>query len=847
LTDDAPLHLPLTGDYQLRILDPNLLELRLITTKASGAPVGEWNFADTNGQLSLPAAGALALTVDGREAPVVILGFKRRVLYAPLTNYDLRIENCLYLNTETAIHDNQTVEVSNSGGTLWPATTHFVAVSSPRRFSPAIHVNQAGYAPDLPKKAMVGYFLGGAGEMPITVTNFQIVDAATGAAVFQGGLVPRRDLGYTYTPLPYQKVLEADFSALTNRGEFKLVVPGMGASYPFFVDDGVPAAFARAYELGLYHQRCGAANVLPYTRFTHDPCHTAPAAIPLPLSSFTNTWRFIADYGSRKNADNPPQTAPLLTSPVTLLYPFIKTGTLDVSGGHHDAGDYSKYTINSAKLIHCLVFAADSLPGVGDLDNLGIPESGDGKSDVLEEAKWEADYLLKLQDTDGGFYFLVYPRDREYENNVTPDHGDPQVVWPKNTAVTAAAVAALAQCSSSPRFKAQFPRETAAYFAAAQRGWTFLANAIEAHGKAGAYQKLTAYGDEFTHDDELAWAACELFLATGDRQYQDRLLEWFPDPSDPKTCRWGWWRLYACYGNAIRSYAFAASSGRLSRDQLNPKYLAACEREIEAGARDQLLWSRQCAYGSSFPTETKRFRGGGWYFSMDQAFDLAVACALGGYPPMNDPRAKFLEAIVANMNYEGGGNPVNVCFVEGLGWRRQRDIVDQYAQNDRRVLPPSGIPVGNIQASFDYLWDYHGDLRALSYPSDSATTAPYPFYDRWGDSFNVQTEPVVVNQARALAAAAFLMAQTGTARQSWQSARARNVGPATPGGKFTVAVDAPDFDPARARIVWEAPGREPVYGREFSPGPIEGGPRWIEVEVQMPDGRRAFAATVLAP
>ena len=31
-------------------------------------------------------------------------------------------------------------------------------------------------------------------------------------------------------------------------------------------------------------------------------------------------------------------------------------------------------------------------------------------------AKWEADFLAKMQDTDGGFYFLVYPRDSAYEN-----------------------------------------------------------------------------------------------------------------------------------------------------------------------------------------------------------------------------------------------------------------------------------------------------------------------------------------------------------------------------------------------------------------------------------------------
>jgi hypothetical protein len=86
---------------------------------------------------------------------------------------------------------------------------------------------------------------------------------------------------------------------------------------------------------------------------------------------------------------------------------------VDVSGGHFEAGDYNRVTYNSAQLIHVLVFALDSLPGVGALDNLGIPESGDGISDVLQEAKWEADFLAKMQDTDGGFYYSVYPITRE--------------------------------------------------------------------------------------------------------------------------------------------------------------------------------------------------------------------------------------------------------------------------------------------------------------------------------------------------------------------------------------------------------------------------------------------------
>ena len=34
------------------------------------------------------------------------------------------------------------------------------------------------------------------------------------------------------------------------------------------------------------------------------------------------------------------------------------------------------------------------------------------------------------------------------------------------------------------------------------------------------------------------------------------------------------------------------------------------------------------------------------------------------------------------------------------------------------MLPPSGIPVGNVQASFGYLWNYGAELEELCFPSD---------------------------------------------------------------------------------------------------------------------------------
>ena len=159
-------------------------------------------------------------------------------------------------------------------------------------------------------------------------------------------------------------------------------------------------------------------------------------------------------------------------------------------------------------------------------------------------------------------------------------------------------------------------------------------------------------------------------------------------------------------------------------------------------------------------------------------------------------------------------NPVNVTYLTGLGLRRQREIVHQYAQNDRRTLPPSGIPLGNIQAGFAYLGNYRYDLGNSTYPSDGAASAPYPFYDRWGDAYNTMTEFIAVNQARSLASLAFWAAQTPAASQRWRSAEATI---ALPGGyapvnaPVSVSLQCPGLDLSAARVVWEASGQQPSW------------------------------------
>ena len=838
VVDYVGLELPKPGANALHVLSPTVLELVLINAKAPDpAKVDSWDFVDENFQFETPAANSFYVTANGQPIAVQSVGFKRRPLYAPLARRDLRIDNRLVLTLGAPIVEGQTVEVTNPTGAVYPATMRFIAVADPNRYSPAIHVNQQGYTPAFAKKAMVGYYLGNLGELPISAgTQFRIVNSASGAQVFSGTLIRRRDVGYDYQPTPYQNVYEANFTAFNTPGEYRLVVPGLGSSLPFVINDGVPMSFARAYALGLYHQRCGMPNAFPFTRHTHNACHTNLADIPTPQSSFAFTWNTIA--GKTLDAtNNPRHTATPMRSQATQLYPFVNSGKRNVSGGHHDAGDYSKYTVNSAALIHFLMFAVDSFPGAADLDNLGLPESGDGTSDLMQEAKWEADFLAKLQDADGGFYFLVYPREREYEFNVLPDQGDPQVVWPKTTAVTAAAVAALAQTASSPRFKQRYPTEAAQYLQQAHLGWNFLTNAIARLGKDGAYQKITHYGDEFMHDDELAWAACQMYLATTNASYQQRLISWY-EPTSPNTRRWGWWHMSESYGRAARSYAFGARSGRVTAGHLDATYRAKCENELFAAAEHAVSSATNNAYGVSLPLEDKDARTAGWFFPSARAFDVASAYQLSA-------RADYLETLIGNVNYEAGCNPANVSFITGLGWKRQREIVHQYVQNDRRVLPMSGLPIGAIHSSFMWIAAYAGELGALCYPQDGLAFGPFPYYDRWADAYNVTTEFVIADQGPALGSMAFLAGLTSLKTQAWVSGAAQILAPSQAALNLptTMSVQTPGMNLADARVVWEARDQEPAFGTNFTFAPKSLGTTWVEVEATWPDGRRVFATT----
>ncbi|MBS2022188.1 MAG: glycoside hydrolase family 9 protein, partial [Deltaproteobacteria bacterium] len=426
----------------------------------------------------------------------------------------------------------------------------------------------------------------------------------------------------------------------------------------------------------------------------------------------------------------------------------------------------------------------------------------------------------------------LQPQGATYDGPVRPDKARPQVAFPQTLMSTSAGVAALAQVGTSPAMKAQLPDLARRSLAAAQKGFAYLDKIIAERGAAGTSQHVGRNGETYDGLDALAWATVELFLATGDKALQERLVKTF----DPGLTHWGWQRLPEANARAVRSYAFAARSGRRKLEELDPALLARCEKELRAQGADFAAWARSSAYGTPLPSEARRLRRLGWYFSSASAFDLSVAALL-------DDKPELSEAIDGAFDYELGENPLDVTFVTGLGWKREHVVVSQFAESGRESLPPTGLLVGSVTEGVAWIGLYKREMLDLTWPFDSDPAAPYPLYDRWTDTFNLSAEGSTFVQASSLAAAALRMARSPLAKQAWraQPGRIEASKPLKSGEKIELKLVAEGLELSQAQIVWDAQDAAPVFGRTATYVPTDAGTHWVEAEAVLPDGRRVMA------
>lgn len=192
-----------------------------------------------------------------------------------------------------------------------------------------------------------------------------------------------------------------------------------------------------------------------------------------------------------------------------------KSGYGDVHGGWYDAGDYGKYTVPAGLSIGTMLSLYELFPDCIS-DSTGIPESGNGTSDLLDEIRFELDFLTRMQDIDGGVFFKVGTL--AWDNFLMPSEcTSDRFIIGKSTSSTlnfagVFAMAARVYKTSDPKFAAACRKRSLDAWK-----WASANPAVREPSEAGG---TGAYGDHiFT--DEFFWAASELYLTTKKSEFRN--------------------------------------------------------------------------------------------------------------------------------------------------------------------------------------------------------------------------------------------------------------------------------------------------------------------------------------
>lgn len=204
-----------------------------------------------------------------------------------------------------------------------------------------IRINQLGYLPAGLKVAVWGSFNTSA------ISSFHLVDSASGKTVYTA------QAGKAFGSYgPFQQSYRLDFSTYKTPGTYYLTA-GDAKSPTFRIGTGVydgAADFCLRY---LRQQRCG------FNPFLKDSCHTRDG--------------------------------------YTLYGPMPDSTYIDVVGGWHDASDYLQYSTTSANTAYHLLAAYRDFPAVfSDFHDANGLEGNNNVADVLDEARWGLDWLLKM-------------------------------------------------------------------------------------------------------------------------------------------------------------------------------------------------------------------------------------------------------------------------------------------------------------------------------------------------------------------------------------------------------------------------------------------------------------------
>ncbi len=524
-----------------------------------------------------------------------------------------------------------------------------------------IKLNQLGFAPAAAKLAVVP---------AAAATSFEVVRADGGATVLSGALG---------APLRWQPSAEtvrlADFSSLSTPGSYRLKVAGAPLSDAFSIGPQayrvLNAAALRAYYLARAGSAIPASLGGPYARaLGHPDDH-------------------VLVHASAASPGRP------------------EGSVIASAKGWYDAGDYNKYVVNSGISTYTLLAAYEHFPAYFAAQKVGLPESGNGLPDILNEALWNLDWMLSMQDpADGGVYHKL--TNKRFDAFVMPDRptSGPRYVVQKSTA---AALDFSAVMATAARVLAPFEHQLAGehaglparMLAASEAAWKWA----EAHPavvfKNPPDISTGEYGDADLAD-EREWAAAELYISTGKDSYYAAMHAERTPNSVPS---WG----------QVQGLAWISLAQHMA--QLGP----AADRKLIASRIDSLAatlagqWS-----GSAYKVSLRQsdFIWGSNAVALNQAMMLLQAYRL-------DARRAYLDAAQSDLDYVLGRNAVGYAFVTGFGTRSPMHPHHRPSAADGVAAPVPGWLVGGAQAGQQDKAEckaaYPSSLPALSYLDDQCS------------------------------------------------------------------------------------------------------------------------------
>ena len=288
------------------------------------------------------------------------------------------------------------------------------APAVPSATVPWIKVDQFGYQPAMQKVAVVvdpqaGFNAAEAFAPGTGSGQYQIRRWADDVVVHTGTLQAWKS-GATHAQSG-DRGWHYDFSALTAAGAYYVWDSARQVgSGRFEIGSAVYAPVLRHAVRMFYHQRLNHAKVAPYV----DARWADAAAYERPGQDRSATSRWAKGQAATAR---------------------------DLSGGWMDAGDTNKYVTFAQSAVLQLLDAYRMSPAVF-RDDFGIPESGNGLPDLLDELKWELDFLRRMQDASGTHGLFLKVGVDNY-TDISPPSADarPRHYLPECTSATLAGAA----------------------------------------------------------------------------------------------------------------------------------------------------------------------------------------------------------------------------------------------------------------------------------------------------------------------------------------------------------------------------------------------------------------------